>query len=499
MNKMAWRVGAFVLAALSAQAVLAQAAGDRIPDRYIVVYKDDARDDDVDEGERKSRDRGSRPDVRFRSSIKGFAGKLSPDALRALRADARVAYIEQDMVVTTMQSSQYNATWGLDRIDQRNRPLDTVYTYTSGGAGVHAFIIDTGILPNHQDFGSRVNVAAGYTAINDGNGSKDCNGHGTHVAGTVGGSTWGVAKNVTLIPVRVLDCGGSGLTSGVIAGLDWAANSALRPAVANLSLGGGASQALDDAVARAVNRGVTVVVAAGNSNANACNYSPARAPSAITVGATTSSDARSSFSNYGSCVDVFAPGSSITSAWYTGTAATNTISGTSMASPHVAGIAALVLASNPTATPASVTSFIKSGATTNVLSSLGTGSPNLLVYSRAAGGTTEPTVQTIAVRSLSGTGQRINSSSWRATATITVRNVSTGAVVPNVTVFGDFSVGGTGKTCVTASTGSCSVTTSSMSRSSVPSTTFTVKGMSGSNMSYDAGQNLATQVIIQRP
>jgi serine protease len=220
----------------------------------------------------------------------------------------------------------------------------------------------------------------GYTAINDGRGTTDCNGHGTHVAGTVGGSVHGVAKGVTIHPVRVLGCNGSGTNSGVIAGMDWVTANRVRPAVANMSLGGGASSTTDSAVQRMVNAGVTVVVAAGNNNASACNYSPARAAAAITVGSTTNTDARSSFSNYGTCLDIFAPGSSITSAWYTSSTATNTISGTSMASPHVAGAAALYLALNPSATPAQVTTAIINASTPNKVTGAQTGSPNRLLY-----------------------------------------------------------------------------------------------------------------------
>lgn len=286
--------------------------------------------------------------------------------------------------LTSPPLAQNSATWGLDRIDQVDRPLSSQYLYQYQGAGVYAFVLDTGILATHQDFGGRVQPGTGF--ISDGNGSSDCNGHGTHVAGTIGGSQWGVAKGVTLVPVRVLDCAGSGSWSGVIAGLDWVASqTAMRPAVANLSLGGAKSSSVNAAVAAAVGKGVTMVVAAGNSNADACNTSPASEPSAITVGATTSADARASYSNFGSCLDLFAPGSSITSAWYTGTAATQTISGTSMASPHVAGVAALALAANPASTPDMVTRFLTDNASLNKVGAAGTGSPNRLVFSLAAG------------------------------------------------------------------------------------------------------------------
>jgi subtilisin family serine protease len=272
--------------------------------------------------------------------------------------------------------------WGLDRIDQRALPLNNQFSRAYTGSGVTAYIIDTGVLSTHTEFGGR--VLSGFSSVSDSNGTQDCNGHGTHVAGTVGGSNYGVAPGVAIVPVRVLDCSGSGSTSGVIAGIDWvvANHVAGTPAVANMSLGGGRSSALDIAVRSAVADGVVFVVAAGNSTANACQSSPAGEPLAITVGATTSADARSSFSNYGSCVDVFAPGSSITSAWYTSTTASNTISGTSMASPHVAGVVALGLEIAPNSSVAQISEWITSTATQGVISDAGSGSPNLLVYSR---------------------------------------------------------------------------------------------------------------------
>ena len=245
---------------------------------------------------------------------------------------------------------------------------------------MHAYVIDTGIRRRTRSSAGRA-TGGGFTAINDGRGTDDCNGHGTHVAGTIGGSTYGVAKGVRLHAVRVLSCSGSGSNSGVIAGVNWVANNRVLPAVANMSLGGGASSALDSAVNGAINRSVTFAVAAGNSNANACNSSPARVPAAITVGSTTSTDARSSFSNFGTCVDIFAPGSGITSAWASSNTATNTISGTSMASPHAAGVAALYLATHTTASPSTVRNAIVNNATLNVLTSLGSGSPNRLLFS----------------------------------------------------------------------------------------------------------------------
>ncbi|WP_027482832.1 S8 family peptidase [Deinococcus pimensis] len=321
----------------------------------------------------------------YTSAFTGFAATLSEKAVAQLRRDPRVEYVEQDQVVSlrppagdvSAQATQSGATWGLDRVDQRALPLNGSYTYNRTGSGVKAYIVDTGLRSSHSQFTGR--VAAGASAINDGRGTSDCNGHGTHVAGTVGGSTYGVAKGVTLIPVRVLDCNGSGSISGIISGLDWIRQNRSGPAVANMSLGGGASSSLDTAVNNLWNSGVTVVVAAGNENQNACNVSPARASGVITVASSTSSDARSSFSNWGSCVELFAPGSSIKSAWYTNDTATNTISGTSMASPHVAGAAALYLQGNPGASPATVRSAIISQTTQGVISGEN-GSPDRLLY-----------------------------------------------------------------------------------------------------------------------
>lgn len=465
-----------------------------IRDRYIVVFKADVADP---QGLAESMLRGvanGRLHHVYRGAIKGFAATLPAQALDAIGRNPNVDYIEQDATVELRQSSvQNSATWGLDRIDQADRPLDTQYHFNQTGSGVHAFIIDTGLRADHVEFSGR--VLPGYGVVADGQGTNDCNGHGTHVAGTVGGSIWGVAKQVRLVPVRVLDCAGSGAYSGVIAGIDWAATSTLRPAVANLSLGGGLSSSVNQAVAGAVAKGVVMVVAAGNENVDACTRSPASEPSAITVGATTSADQRASYSNFGACVDLFAPGSSITSAWHSSSTATNTISGTSMAAPHVAGAAALVLQSNPSATPAAVAEAIRSQATSNRLSSLGAGSPNLLLYSLVSG-VPAPSTQVVAVRSLAASSARTKTG-WVASVVVTVRNVNTLSAVANVTVQGSFMPGGA-FSCVTASTGSCTLRSGNFAKT-VTSTTLTVNGLSGSQMVYDASQNLATRVTISRP
>jgi subtilisin family serine protease len=311
----------------------------------------------------------------YQHAINGFAAEMSEEDAERLSEDYRVKFVEEDSVMS-IDATQTNPPWGLDRIDQRNLPLNASYTYNWTGSGVRVYVIDTGIRTSHNQFGGRAsNVFDAF-----GGSGADCNGHGTHVAGTVGGSTYGVAKSAMLRGVRVLNCNGSGSTSGVIAGVDWVRNNRIDPAVANMSLGGGVSSALDTAVNNLANSGVAIAVAAGNSNANACNSSPARAANAITVGSTTSTDARSSFSNFGTCLDLFAPGSSILSSWYTSNTATATLSGTSMASPHVAGAAALYKQANPSASATTIRNALVNNATTNVVTNAGSGSPNRLLY-----------------------------------------------------------------------------------------------------------------------
>ena len=314
----------------------------------------------------------------YDAGLKGYAAAMSTTQAEKVADDPSVAYVEQDSVVRIDDTEVNPPSWGLDRIDQRLLPLDNSYTYSTTASNVTAYILDTGIRTTHQDFGGRASV--GVDEIGDGQNGQDCNGHGTHVAGTVGGAAYGVAKGVHLVSVRIVGCDGSGTTSGVIAGVDWVTAHAVKPAVANMSIGGGFSAALNSAVQSSIASGVTFAVAAGNSNKDACAFSPSSAKGAITVGATDITDARASFSNVGHCVEVFAPGVSITSDWDTSDTATNTISGTSMATPHVAGAAALYLAANPTANANAVRGALHDADTPGVVTDAGAHSPNLLVY-----------------------------------------------------------------------------------------------------------------------
>lgn len=372
---------------------------DALPNRYIVALRDDAPA--AATVNTLIRRYGGQADLRFTQVLNGFAAYLSSAQAAALSLDSAVRYVEQDAIQrSTDRQAQSNATWGLDRIDQKNLPLDNRYTYPVRGKGVHAYIVDTGIRSDHREFSGRlgngVNTSddpkqppAGlldpiFESLfggreNPDDPTNDCNGHGTHVAGTVGGDQWGVAKGSTLHAVRVLNCEGAGSNSTVIGGLDWIAENVQKPAVVNMSLGGGASRAIDEAVEKLVDRGITVVVAAGNDDKDACQASPARAKPAITVAASNSRDRRADFSNHGRCTDIFAPGKDITSAWINSNSASKTISGTSMASPHVAGAVALLLEQDAKLSPADIEKRLLQASTNGKIADR-KGSPNQLLY-----------------------------------------------------------------------------------------------------------------------
>ncbi|GHG29128.1 S8 family peptidase [Streptomyces zaomyceticus] len=360
--------------------VLAAGSADAVPGSYIVTLKQGAGFKAASaKGRNLISGYGGTVRKTFGSAVNGYSATLDETEARRLAADPAVASVEQNRIVRA-DATQTNAPWGLDRIDQANLPLSGTYTYPdSAGGGVTAYVIDTGVRISHSQLAGR--AVNGYDAVEGDTVAQDGNGHGTHVATTIAGTTYGVAKSARIVAVRVLDNNGSGTTAGVIAGIDWVTShhTAGAPAVANLSLGGGASTALDNAVKNSIADGVTYAVAAGNSGVNASSTSPARVPAAITVGATSNTDAKASWSNFGSVLDIFAPGVSITAGWNTSDTATSTISGTSMATPHVAGAAAIYLAGHPSATPAQVATALVNGATTGKVTSPGSGSPNRLL------------------------------------------------------------------------------------------------------------------------
>lgn len=423
-HRMKSAAAAAVTAAVALMAVPAQSApakkAELIPNQYIVVLDKAALPKSLAKLGLNDLAQSTLVQVgggvvlnRYSSALTGFSARITANQAAALAKLPYVKLVEQDQIMRA-SATQTGATWGLDRVDQRDLPMDGSYIYRdSAGAGVNVYILDTGLNASHSDFAGRVGAGQNFAPNSDGvigglipggivplnlaaldfgtgllsgdtdpNDTTDCNGHGTHVAGSAAGTVYGVAKAATVRAVRVLGCNGSGSNAGVIAGVDWVAANAIKPAVGNMSLGGGDSAALDTAVKNVIASGVAMAVAAGNSSANACSGSPNKVPEAITVGSTERGDAMSSFSNFGPCIDLFAPGGSIVSASHTSNTGTTTLSGTSMASPHVAGAVALFLGDNPNATPNDVIAELISKASSGKLSSIGTGSPNLLLYTR---------------------------------------------------------------------------------------------------------------------
>ena len=354
-------------------------ADEPVPDQFIVTLEDDVPATDVAQVADTLADRhGGDALTVYDTGLKGFVVHMSEPEAKSLAADPQVKSVEEDGLVHASATQSNPPSWGLDRIDQSSLPVDGAYNYAANGSGVHAYVVDTGVRVTHADFGGR--ATAGPDFVPPGPTSGCISPHGTHVAGTIGGATYGVAKNVAIVSVRVLDCSGSGTVSSVINGVNWVTANAVKPAVANMSLGGDLSPALDQAVQNSINSGVTYVTAAGNGATDACAGSPGDLPAVLTVGAADTSDARAGFSNFGPCVDLFAPGVGIVSASSESDNATRTMAGTSMSSAHVTGVVANFLARNPTASPSDVANAVVTNGSPGHLTNQGVGSPNLLLF-----------------------------------------------------------------------------------------------------------------------
>jgi subtilisin family serine protease len=481
-----------------AQALQSLAPGDPIPGHYIVRFNEDVTDA-PGLARAIAGAFGSTTTYVYSSAIQGFAAALPAPAAEAISRNPQVQYVEQDRVVSAV-GIQTSPTWGLDRIDERSLPMDAAYTYDNDGTGVHAYVIDTGIRTTHSEFGGRAFfeidfIGDGDDQVNNG----DCDGHGTHVAGTLGGATYGVAKNVTLHAVRVLGCTASGSTSGVIGGVDWVTANHASPAVANMSLSGFFSSSLNAAVANSVAAGVTYAVAAANQNTDACTRSPASAPEALTVGATDITDTRASFSNFGACLDLFAPGVSILSSYKDSDTDTRSGSGTSMASPHVAGVAALYLAEDNSWSPAQVTAAILTNGTPGVVNSEGLQSPNLLLYSRLTAVEPPPSPSDVHVESITVSSAK-SGNRTTGSAEVMVHDDASG-VVGAATVWGEWRINGQVRVAVTqGTTDSDGITTVN----SGPMTgvkgrdvvEFCVTDVSGVSLEYMPGANIETCDVV---
>lgn len=451
-----------------------------IDQQYIVTLRDEHVDDVEQSIQALLNIRHEQVLTAFDSALKGFVVRMPASAAELLRGHPHVLSVEQDrhVQVASLQT-QSSAPYWLDRIDQVALPLNTTYQYEQTGSGVRAYVVDTGIRPTHQEINGR--VLSGFSIVSDGLGTGDCNGHGTHVSALLGGVTRGVAKDVSLVPVRVFNCTGRGSWSDVIAGLDWVRANLQQPAVVTVAISSDASTAMDSAVSSLVNEGVSVVVAAGNNSRDACEYSPARAPQAITVGATSVNDSRANFSNFGACLDLFAPGDQITSAHFDSDTALFTRSGTSQAVPLVAGVIANLLERAPSSSPAAVASFLRMTASLDRITNAGAASPNLLLFGLGQGDPVEPAAQAVAIDTLTSTVIDLGEA-WALETRVTAFDVSTNQPASGVTVTVIFSLGDFHR-CTTQLDGGCSVVSANMDNYTT-STVAAIATASGPQVEY---------------
>ena len=453
-----------------------------IEGQYIVTLREDRVDSVRTAIEELLNVRSEQVVGMFNNALKGFVVTMPASAAELLSQHPDVLSVEQDREVQVASlQTQSNAPYWLDRIDQFALPLNNQYQFesTETGTGVRAYIVDTGIRATHQELSGR--VLSGFSVINDGRGTNDCNGHGTHISALTGGNTRGVARGVSFVPVRVFDCSGNGSWSEVIQGLDWIRTNAVTPAVVTVSIRGSASDALDTAIRSLITAGLTVVVAAGNDNVDACGFSPSRVTEAITVGASTRNDNRASYSNFGACLDLFAPGDQIESADHLSDTSVRTLSGTSQAVPLVAGVAANVLQRSPTSSPAAVANFLRVTASLDRLGAVGANSPNLLLFSRGEGMPFEPAPQEVSIGSITNTPIDLGDA-WAVETEVTAFDLSNNAPAPGVTVTVIFSLGDFGR-CTTQLNGACSVISDNMDRYTT-STVAAIAAASGPLVTY---------------
>ncbi|HSW20973.1 MAG TPA: S8 family peptidase [Ramlibacter sp.] len=458
--------------------------------RYIVVFKA-AATDVAQHAQGLANGAGSQPDHVYTHVLKGFSVTLPNQSasafLSAMQRHPLVDYIEQDEPVR-LETTELTNSWNLDRIDTRGA-TDGYYTYDTTGAGVRIYVVDTGLRSTHTQFTGR--VLPGKDLVGDGRGTEDCHGHGTMVSSVAAGTKFGVAKGALLVPVRVFGCTGVGASSTTIAGLDWIAANAVRPAVVNMSLSNGGNRSTDAAVASLAAQGIVTAAAAGNQGSDACLRSPAREPTALTVGSIQWGDAQASDSNSGTCLDLYAPGVNIWAAYYLSDWDYTIVSGTSLATPHATGAVAQLLETNPTMSAANVISNIRSRATPGTVTLAGPDSPLLVLYN---GADAYPTQTTVRIANLAAT-KKLAKNNWTVTVQLSVRDLY-GAAISGATITTRFSTSTSDSSCVTTSAGTCSVIGTMQNTST--STTFTVNNVTATGKTYTGAENFATSTTVNK-